>query len=408
MIFNRKILIIYSIFTIGVIALYLLPQLQLVFNVVHTAVITFLFFLVFIVPNGNAKNALKLLAWAMPLVLLMFFVAKPMDIKYGLVQNFMYMWIFIFPAILCNDVLVRNNKALNYFVLVSSLAIYSFIAFRTMLQYQEMPEIARAMTSGNTDEDFVESMKLLGVGGFGIAYCSGIISIVLLILTTKFQLSKYVKIISLALAAFTLYFAFTAKFTTLMIITILSLLVMVYYSNQSLSRKFLIIVVVAVGFFFLPMLIQYLADINEGNSVGRNLTELYESTWGTSSEVSLRESYRQQSIQVFLGSPIWGNDVTGSLKFLHTHAHSTVWEYAIATGLIGLISFFGTMYKSFKLNIISVNSNDFKALYYPVIAYYLLLSYYNPSNIAEISFAFFLIVPLIYNSFDIKNNEICN
>lgn len=404
MISNRNIPILYAICTIGILALYLLPQFQLVFNVVHLAVITFLFYLVFIVPNGNGKNALKLIAWAMPLVLLMFFVAKPMDIKYGLVQNFMYMWVFIFPAILCNDVLTRNNRRWNYIVLISSLALYTFVAFRTMLQYQEMPEIARAMTSGNTDEDFVESMKLLGVGGFGIAYCSGIISIALFTLATKFQLSKFLKYATLLLAVFTLYFAFTAKFTTLIIITIMSLLVMLYYGKQSITRKTGIIICFVMGLFCLPMIIQFLADINEGNSVGRNLSELYESTWGNSSEVSLRESYRKQSFQVFLNSPIWGNDVTGRLKFLHTHAHSTVWEYAIATGLIGLWSFFMTMYKSFKLNAIRVKPSVYKAVYYPLITYYLLLSYFNPSNVVEICFTLFLIVPLMYNSFELKNN----
>lgn len=403
MTFNSNIPIHYAICTIGILALYLLPQLQLVFNVVHIAIITFVFFLVFIVPNGNWKNALNLIAWSMPLVLLMFFVAKPMDMKYGLVQNFMFMWVFVFPAILCNDVLSRNNRNWNYIVLVSSLALYSFVAIKTMLQYQEMPEIARAMTSGNTDEDFIESMKLLGVGGFGIAYCSGIISIALLILATKFQLYKSIKYASILLSVFTLYFAFTAKFTTLIIITCLSLLVMVYFGKQSTIIKTGIILSVAIALFFLPMIIHFFADINEGNSVGRNLTELYETTWGNSSEVSLREYYRQQSLKIFLSSPLWGNDVTGSLKFLHTHAHSTVCEYAISTGIIGLMSFFGTMYKSFKLNAIFVAANIYKAIYYPIITYYLLLSYYNPSNVTEICFALFLIVPLLYNSFDLKN-----
>lgn len=401
---NRNIPILYAICTIGILALYLLPQLQLAFNVVHLAVITFLFYLVFIVPNGNGYPALKLIAYAMPLVLLMFFVAKPMDIKYGLVQNFMFMWVFIFPAILCNDVLTRNNKRWNYIVLISSLALYTFVAFRTMLQYQEMPEIARAMTSGNTDEDFVESMKLLGVGGFGIAYCSGIIAIALFTLVTKFQLSTFLKYASLVLSIFTLYFAFTAKFTTLIIITIVSLLVMVYYSKQSLARKTGVIISVLLGLCCLPMIIQFFADINEGNSVGRNLSELYESTWGNSTAVSLRESYRKQSFQVFLNSPIWGNNVTGRLKFLHTHAHSTVWEYAIATGLIGLWSFFMTMYKSFKLNAINVKPSVYKAIYYPIITYYLLLSYFNPSNVTEICFTLFLIVPLMFNTFELKNN----
>jgi len=408
MIFNRNIPILYAICTLGVLALYLLPQFQLVFNVVHMAVITFIFFLVFIVPNGNAKNALRIITWAMPLVLLMFFVAKPMDLKYGFVQNFMFMWVFIFPAILCRDVLSRGNKIWNHIVLFSSLALYTFVAFRTVLQFQEMPEIARSMTSSNTDEDFVESMKLLGVGGFGIAYCSGIISVVLFILVAKFKISKLVQVSSILVATFTLFFALTAKFTTLIIITILSLFVMAYYGNHSIIRKVGVILFVAVIFFFLPLIVHFFAEINDGNSVGRNLMELYDSIWGNSNNVNLRDYYRQQSFEVFLGSPIYGNDVTGSLKFLHTHSHSTVCEYAIATGSVGLISFFGTMYKSFKLNVISVDSNNYKALYYPVITYYLLLSYYNPSNVTEICFAFFLIVPLIYNSFDLKNNDVWN
>lgn len=402
MTFSQKIPIPYAICTIGVIALYILPQIQLVFNVVYKAIITFVYFLVFIVPNGRAKSALNLIVWAMPFILLMFLVAKPMDLKYGLVQNFMFIWIFIFPAILCSDIIGRNDIKWNHIVLAASLILYSYVALRTMLQYQETPDIARVMTSGNTDEDFVASMKLLGVGGFGIAYCSGIISIALITLVVHFELSKNLSIIILLLASFTLLFAFTAEFTTLIIITILSLLMMVFFNVQGSLKRLLFTSGVVLLILFLPIIIRFFADYNEGNPIGRNLSGLYETTWGNTNDLSLREYYRQASFRVFLDSPILGNDVTGSLRFLHTHAHSTVYEYAIATGIIGLLSFFGTMYKSFKLNILEVEPRVYKALYYPLITYYLLLSYYNPSNVAEICLAFFFIVPLMYNSFKIK------
>lgn len=405
MTFSKKIPIPYAICTIGVIALYLLPQIQLVFNVVYKAIITFVYFLVFIVPNGRAKSALNLIVWAMPLILLMFLVAKPMDLKYGLVQNFMFIWINIFPAILCSDIIKRNDIKWNYILLASSLILYSYVALRTMLQYQETPDIARVMTSGNTDEDFVASMKLLGIGGFGIAYCSGIISIALITLVVQFELPKNLSTIVLLLAAFTLLFAFTARFTTLIIITTISLLMMAFYNVQGIFKRFLFISGVVLLILFLPIIIQFFADYNEGNPVGRNLSGLYETIWGNSDELSLREYYRQASLRVFLDSPIWGNNVTGSLSFLHTHSHSTVYEYAIATGIIGLLSFFGTMYKSFKLNILEVEPRVYKALYYPLIVYYLLLSYYNPSNVAEICLAIFFIVPLMYNSFQIKKYD---
>lgn len=401
---NKSVL--YYIFAALLIAMYLLPQVQIYLNLVQMAILSFLFSAIFIFTKYSVKNFFDIMKWSIPFLIIMFIVAFQFDFKYGLVHPYMQMWNMVFPAILAIDFINNGKKKYNKIFLLYTLLLYCFVGFQTIKQFELHPDIARAMTSGNTDEEFVNEMKKLGVGGFGVAYSSGLVAISSLAVILLFEINKFQKLSLMVLCVFALYFSYNAMFTTLILIVSFSLCILLFNYKQSFSYRTFVILAGIILLLMLPAIFKYMIENNMNNAVGNHFSQLYDEIWGSGyNRASLRTIYRDMCVDKFLNSPFWGNDTTGEMHYLYTHSHSTFWGLAIATGLIGIISYFGTLYKSFKLTMLEGNSYQYRVLYLPIIVFYVLLSYFNPSNALEICLTIFFIIPLMYNSFKLKNNK---
>ena len=92
----------------------------------------------------------------------------------------------------------RGSKVEHIVLLISILSLICMVILNTISVMHDNPTIARDMTSSLTDEDYLREMKLMGVGGFGISYASGLLVLCCLtvVLNTRF---KNVRIISFIL-----------------------------------------------------------------------------------------------------------------------------------------------------------------------------------------------------------------
>ena len=382
-------------------ACYMLPQLQYFIRIQQLAVITFVYAIIFIV-REDIKSFI-VLRYSIPYILTMFLVGYSLDFKYGLFHPFLLMWNIIFPAILCSFVIRKDDAILNKLIILTTIILFLFVGYQTIGQFADNNMIARMMTSGDTDEDYKAEMMLLGVGGFGLSYCAGIYLLISLILFKKFSITKIEAAITVLLLVVSIYLAYNSMFTTLIIITTFTILFFFYINSNTASKKTLMIFLFLGLVFLLPMLLNLLSDLTADTPVGDHFKELHNKFYGANNIASERDQYSVQSISAFIESPIWGHNVSsGYYRYLSNNSHSTFWSTIIQTGLIGVISYFLCCLKAFKLNIADVDKDLYKQIYLPIILYYALLSFFNPSDFYEISWAVFLITPLLFSTYPVK------
>lgn len=394
--------IIFLSYSLLIACCYLLPQLQYFVRVQELAILTLIFFMLFSIKEIGIKS-ISILKWNIPFILIFFIVSKNFDWKYGLFHPFLMLWVTIFPAFLYKTIESRGLKFEKYFLLISILILASSVMLNTISMMEENPTIARAMTSGLTDEDYVTEMKLMGVGGYGISYSSGLLA--LCTITTFLNTSNLLtKIFSAFFSLLFLYMAFNAQFTTLIIITITCIGVLLFYSSKNILHKWIYFILFIIFFFITPTILQELIIIYGDSPVSQHLIELYNKLTGTGAIVETqRNAYQSNCLSLMFESPIWGHNVDGEYHYLFTHSHSTILGYGLATGVVGVFFYMATLIKTFKLSVSNIGEKLLNKFFFPIILYYILLSYFNPTNSLEINFVFFLVIPLIYNCSSLKN-----
>lgn len=379
-----------------IVACYLLPQVQLFVRIQELALLTFVFYVVFC-QKQLGFSPLCVLKWFIPFVLIYFMVSKSFSLKYGFFHPILLLWSCIFPVFMYKAIESRNNTVEKKTILICSLIIFIYVIVKTISMMQVDPTIARAMTSGLTDEDYVLQMKLLGIGGYGISYASGLLALSSLSVYLSSTSSK-MKYGSLVSFLFFMYMVFNAQFTTLIILTVLCIGTMLFLNSKSKSEKVLWIFLTIIVVCLVPMIIQQLISLYGDSPVTWHLEELCNKLTGVGVvEESQRDVYRSQIISLMLESPFWGHNVDGQYAYLFTHSHSTILGYGLATGFVGGYFYIVTYIKSFRYAVSHYSATLMKMSFFPVVIFYVLLSFFNPTNSIEINFVFFLLVPLVYN-----------
>ena len=252
------------------------------------------------------------------------------------------------------------------------------------------------MTSSLTDENFVTDMKLKGIGGFGISYSSGLLVLCCLIVCLNATIKK-IKLLSALLCILFLYMVLKAQFTTLIIVTLICIGLLLFNNTNRSSIKLLYLILLLVILSGIPAILQYSISFYGDSPIGEHLTDLYNKVMGVLPvEKTQREIYQERCLLLMFDSPIWGNNVNGAYNYLFAHSHSTFLGYGMATGLVGLGFYITTLLKAFKFAISNLGELLMSRFFFPIVLYYLLLSYFNPTNSLEINFTFFLVIPLIY------------
>lgn len=376
---------------------YILPQMQAIVDTVSLAFITLIFAIIFIFgPNG--KPAANILTTAIPYIALMFVIAVPFQFIRGLLYPTYLFWNSIFPAILCIEILRRQDYKWALFLLISSFIVFGFVLSNTTEVMNENDNIMRTMTATETGGEFYQEMKLKGVGGYGTAYSAGMLTVFFVSLALYGIVNKARNILVFLLlggAIIFAWFSYKAQFTTLIIITALSIIVSMWFFKKSVIWRFFFIICGIAIIYILPDIILLMIQDNTDNAVGMHLRDLYAENWGGgASTEDVRALYREICFDEFLNSPVWGQNTTGRLHWIYTHSHSSLLSILLATGIIGLFFYYKSLYKAYKYLIIWFSDKCKRTIFLPIIIYFMLLSYYNSSMAIELYWCMFLIIPL--------------
>lgn len=376
---------------------------QVFVNTVTLAFLSLGFSIIFIFPNSTSIAG-KSLKRIIPYVLIMFIIAIPGQLVRGFLYPFYLFWNCLFPALLCAEIIKRKDIKLSLFLLLSSFAVLCFVLYKTSIQLSEDDVIMRSMTSGNNEEEFYTQMKLMGIGGYGIAYSSGMLATFFAsfaLFKKKSRSNKNLYLFCIFMFGLFAWFSYKAQFTTLIVITIVSIGISLMHYSKKVSWRFFLILLICAIFFVLPYIIQFVIQDNIDNSIGAHLQEVYDRYWGNGVvEDDIRAVYRGECFRFFLNSPIWGQDTTGAVNWIYSHSHSSFMSILLASGIIGVCSYYSSLYTAYSY-LVSDNSDLCKKIVFRAqIAYYLMLSYFNSSSAIELYWCLFLIIPLSVNIFN--------
>lgn len=337
-----------------------------------------------------------------------YLIALPFDFKMGFMHPFMSLWIWIFPIIMASELIKYKSFDTNRFVYLGSLTILMVVIVATLKMMVENPIIMRDMTAG-LDPDFVAQMNSMNIGGFGIAYGCGVVLIALTGCILAYKMSKQNKLFALSLIVIFGALVVMAQFTTLLIICAAIFFYQSLCFKRSSPTKFIIVLGIVIIGIFSKDLLAMTIDTFQGTVTSYHLKEIYDSVFGDSEYDNTRSLYMANSIELFLSSPIWGNNVSSGVNAETIYeSHSTIMTVLCKTGIIGLFAYLGAFWKAFKPIYKSWNSSTRKILGNSLIGYYLLLALLNPAENDIFSYCLGLVATLTVYYFSntaIKKHE---
>lgn len=390
-------------------AIYLLPAVRIGFDYTKLAIILFAFYAVFILKTENLRPIITIVKNLLPYMFISFIVAKAGNLKLGFFHPLLITWCMLFPGILCKDLIERGNKKELLSIAMITLTMLLYVMYNTIGAFADSPDVMRQLTAASTkDEELILDYVADNIGGFGIAYGSGSIVILLITLLVNKVLSGWTKIVIYLLLGYTLYLVLNAQFTTLLLLVIFGSMVSIYFSEYGRRHKMQLVLIGILLLFFVPLLFHLLANFYEGTIIGEKLILFNESIFGDGNvaEVSgQRSRFQIDAFLLFLKSPIWGSDVTRDVvnATIYVSAHSTVLGVACSTGLIGLISYYKTYWSFIKP--IYKDYASYSKQYVALLVYFFCFSFFNPSENTEACWIMFMIVPVLYNAVKIVNKK---
>lgn len=381
-------------------AIYMLPAVRIGFDYTQLAIVLFVFYAVFIFKRERMRPIITIVKCLLPYMFVSFIVAKAGNLKLGFFHPLLITWCMLFPSILCKDLIDRGNKKEILSITIITLGMLVYIMYNTIGAFEDSPDVMRELTASTMADDIRLAYARDNVGGFGVAYGSGAIAILLITLAINNIYSGWTKKVIYLLLGYVLYFVLNAQFTTLLFLVLFSSVVSVYFSEYGRRHKAQLVFISILLVFFTPLLFHVLANLYEGTTIGERLVRFNESMFGGGNvtEVSgQRSKFQIDAFLLFLASPIWGSDVTSDIvnATIYVSSHSTMLGVACSTGLIGLISY----YKTYWVFIRPIYKNYASSgkQYVALVAYFFFFSFFNPSETSEACWIMFMIVPALYN-----------
>lgn len=281
------------------------------------------------------------------------------------------------------DIIVKAITVIILTVFVSS--------FIVLLSY---PEAARALASSSASNELLNRWRRSNVGGFNFTYSMGLF---FLLTIDRLKGAKgYFKGTCILMLICMAYFFLMAQYVTLLIILIGVSMIYLIMQNQKNGG------VLAVGGFLILLILinlagifRFFAGVIESEIISRRLYEVAEFLAGGEMGVSMESRWDvyMEGLQYFIKSPIWGNNVEsyGGIDIWH----STVIEYLVKAGLIGITIYF-ILLKNATKNTFIIKGKMKNKLVAPCMIYFVVLSILNPTQYAhEIAILLWLFIPLI-------------
>lgn len=313
---------------------------------------------------------------------------------------------FLFTTYLCFfpffmfDYATENDKYFVRAVIVLTSAVFIYVILRTMKELALNPFVARMLATGNNDDPYIKYLRNKNIGGFGFSYA---VSMFIPYVSVKAATTKgKIRVLLFALLVALFIFGFYVQYTTLIILSFIScLLIFIIHSKNKIVKLALIIFGFAVLLEINPIL-KYLAYNLPFKSLADHFASIYMSlTEGE--EATSRIKATKTCISMFLHHPFFGVDMTNSYNaYKLNHGHSTYFPMLASKGIFGTGLYAFALYQIMKSIIRKIG--EYKAVL-PVFITYIILGFLNPNQTSDISIAVFFIIPLIEFSLNRKKKE---
>ena len=388
----------FSVATVIMTLLYVMPQTLLFVRNDMLAIIATLYYFVFLSKYVSIDQVFKVLLLGLPYSILYWIVGYSGNFKLGFVIPFMTLITLVMPCFAIIAVVKRNNWKEQKFISITTAISLLFVAITTFVALADNPLIMREMTGGG--EYYITQARLRGVGSYGIAYSMGALFIAFWSLRRYLKKSFIPPIVYLVMTIVSGLLVVQSQFGTLLFITIGGVALHYFIEARTFPKRIMVLAVAIIVIISSQALIKMGMTMFGGEVLRYKFQLIYDGIWGGSGVENIsgeRSQVQLAALSFFLQSPVWGCSGVVFNEVFYS-AHSTMIAVLAATGLIGFISYISAFYSAIK----KVLSECFisvaeKRLYYPVVLFYLSFAFLNPIDFSfECSWVIFFVIPLLY------------
>jgi O-antigen ligase len=261
----------------------------------------------------------------------------------------------------------------------------------TSIAFIEDPTIARNLASGKVDDEYINSMRMQNVGGYGFSYAVGMFIPYIAIRIVRSTGKIRFVFIALYIALFV--YALFCQYTTLLFIVIaFSTIVFIWGSKNTLTKSVLLFVSLLV-LINMSGIFKFLGNHIPLASLAYHLKNLYISM-STGEETNSRLLAVKRCLGLFRQHPFFGvNMLDGYNAYIVNHGHASYFPIMASNGAIGLSLLLIMTFVIIKNIYAKINDNKMIVLIYIM---YIILGFLNPThNAFEISVVIFLLIPSI-------------
>ena len=277
---------------------------------------------------------------------------------------------------------LRQKKLI--LAVVSALIIY--VVFQTLQELIINPNAVRQWEQFDELEDD-------NIGNYYFVYAIPVIITTIAVCMEK--MSKFNKMLAIALIVFLFYFLIRAQYTLALLIAIVGVIVCVFMSIKNGVFKAVFLIFAITFSVFIPQILLFLSNHISSDQIALRLKELYAFfNAGDTQGYNLngRLTLYGKTIAAFFRSPIWGH------RSLDFDGHATYLTILSDTGLLGAIPFYYLIINSKKK--IQANLGKLARKFIPMFICLLSMGFTNPvHNSKPLSIVVWFIAPLASDIF---------
>ncbi len=308
---------------------------------------------------------------------------------------------------------LQKNKKQMWLLFIVLSAVLFIICHSTITELDENPLVARMLAAGSRDEEIME-YRLRNIGGYAFSYAFGFVSLFLAYLAVEPGRTWRTRLLAITGYIYSLYYIVRVQYMTLLVLTVLGSVVLLYISRETKTGKRIVFILVIVLVFMVPDILDFLAGLEADDSNQMLLSKFMQMSEATDEgmgALGVRPELYKAGLQHFLDSPIWGNRCMDGYSVLpgYGNSHSTLIGYLEAAGIIGAVCFYclfavqaRTIFHTVK------NCSKFAAvMWICMIIMYILHSILNAVQYCyEMSFILFLYIPCGMQLFAVQTGRV--
>ncbi len=298
---------------------------------------------------------------------------------------------FYTPVLWTLYILIYCRKEEYKYFFISFISIVSVILYKTLNALETNQWITRILAKAKTQDTLeIRAYRLQNVGGFEFSYMMGIV-IICLVWTALKARNKFVKVICLCAAGISYYYIIQTMYTTLLILTSISVLILIIFNIRNKGIKLTIIIVFFILIFGLIPFLEFLSSIFVDSLLSTKFMQIHDALiYGNLEALGSRPQHILDALENWMNSPILGGYNVGNKN------HSTIIGLLEKNGLVGLGAYIFLYYKAWKILKFNLKYNGYNYFLVNIVFFYtLLLSFFNPIGyIFEITISTFFVAPL--------------